>query len=77
MPSFEQLLIDFFSPESIWSVILRAVFWVVIAFVIIISTDQPNPQRSRRKLRSNLGFALIFITLSTGLVYLLFGFVGI
>lgn len=77
MPSIEQLVIWFFSPESIWSVVLRGVIWFVIAIVIIVSTDNPNPDRAFKNMKSNIGFFLMFLTLSGGLVYLLFGFTGV
>jgi len=63
-----------FSVNSIWSVVARGVLWFVIATVIIVSTDSPNPQKSFKKMKSNLGFLMMFLILSTGLVYLLFGF---
>lgn len=60
--------------DSIWSVLLRGGIWLAIAIIIIISTDAVNPDMSRRKLRSNLGFFLLFLVLSGGLMYLLFGY---
>jgi hypothetical protein len=59
---------------SIWSVILRGLFWVVIAGGIIVSTDTPRPEQGHSKIKQNLGFILLFIVLSGTLVYLLFGF---
>jgi len=63
-----------FSVNSIWSVVARGALWFVIATVIIISTDAPNPQESLHNLKSSLGFLVIFLLLSGGLIYLLFGF---
>jgi hypothetical protein len=63
-----------FAVDSIWSIILRGGIWFVIAIVILISVDNPNPQQSMEKLKSNLGFFLMFLVLFGGLVYLLFGF---
>lgn len=74
--SIESIIIALFAADSIWSVILRAVIWVVIALVIIISTDKPDPDKGFKDLKSNLGFFMIFLTLSGGLVFLLFGFTG-
>jgi hypothetical protein len=65
-----------FQVDSIWSVVLRGGVWFAIALVIIISTDAANPERSAKNLKANLGFLLLFIALSTGLIYLLFGFSG-
>ncbi len=61
--------------DSIWSVVFRGALWLLISLVIIISTDAPNPERSLKNLKSNLGFFLLFLILSGGLIYLLFGYV--
>ena len=60
--------------DSIWSIVLRGVIWLIISMIIIISMDNPNADLARKKLRANLGFFIIFMLLSGGLVYLLFGF---
>ena len=74
MDSIREIFQSFFVVDSIWSVIFRAGLWFVIALVIIISTDVANPEKSVRKMKSNLGFMLLFIILSSGLIYLLFGY---
>lgn len=74
MDTLQTLAHQAFAVDSIWSVILRGAIWLMIAIVIIISTDQPNPQQSMHKLKANLGFFLMFIILSGSLIYLLFGF---
>jgi len=60
--------------DSIWSIVLRGAIWLIIALIIIVSVDNPNSQVANKKLKANLGFFLMFIILSGGLVYLLFGF---
>ena len=60
--------------DSIWSVVLRGAIWFSIALVIIVSTDNPNPEKSLKNLKSNLGFFLLYLVLSGSLLYLLFGF---
>jgi hypothetical protein len=55
---------------------LRGGVWFAIALIIIISTDAANPDKSAKNLKSNLGFLFLFLVLSTGLIYLLFGFAG-
>jgi len=77
MPTLDQVMFILFSAESIWSVVLRGAIWLIIALVIIVSTDKPDPDKAFKDLKSNLGFFLMFITLSGGLVYLLFGFAGV
>jgi hypothetical protein len=65
-----------FKVDSIWSVVIRGGVWLIIAMVIIVSSDQANPESSLRSLKANLGFFLMFLILSGGLLYLLFGFAG-
>lgn len=61
--------------DSIWSVIARGILWLVVALVIIVSTDNPDPEEQIKNVKSNLGFLLVFVMLSGGLLYLLFGYV--
>jgi hypothetical protein len=70
----QDILKAVFAVDSIWSVVARGLIWFVIAVVIIINTDTPNPSESLTNLKANLGFVVIFLILSSGLVYLLFGF---
>jgi hypothetical protein len=74
METIAEIARSFFAVNSIWSVVFRAAIWFVIAFVIIISTDTPDPEKSLKNLKSNLGFFLLFLTLSGGLVFLLFSY---
>jgi uncharacterized integral membrane protein len=63
-----------FDPSSIWSVVARGAIWFVIAAVIIVSVDSPNPNQSFRRMKSNLGFLVLFLVLSGTLMYMLFGY---
>jgi len=74
MPTLQELTHLLFAADSIWSVALRGAIWLIIALVIIVSTDQPDPDKAFKNLKSNLGFFLMFVVVSSGLVYLLFGF---
>lgn len=74
MEILESLVTLIVAPTSIWSVVARGALWFIIAFVIIISSDRPDPQSSLKSIKTNLGFLVMFIVLSSGLVYLLFGF---
>lgn len=69
-----ELLVSLVAVDSIGSVVLRGGIWFLIATVIIISTDNPSAAITKRSLKRNLGFLLLFIFLSGGLIYLLFGF---
>jgi hypothetical protein len=72
--TIRELVISAFAVDSFGSIVLRGVIWLAIALVIIISADAADPDKATKNLKSNLGFLLIFIVLSGGLVYLLFGF---
>lgn len=63
-----------FRADSIWSIVARGVLWLLVSLLIIISTDQADPEKSIKNLKSNLGFFLFFIFLSGTLIYLLFGY---
>lgn len=75
MPAIQDIVQGFFQIDSIWSVVLRAGIWFGIGLVIIISTDTANFQSSGGGLKKNLGLFLLFLLLSGGLMYLLFGFI--
>lgn len=70
----QSIFYSLFSVTSIWSVIGRGALWFIIATVVIVSTDAPNPESSLKNLKANLGFLVLFLVLSGGLIYLLFGF---
>jgi len=74
MELLRELISKAFAADSIWSVVLRGVIWLVIAIVIIVSMDSPNADSSSVKLKANLGFFLMFTMVSGGLIYLLFGY---
>lgn len=74
MTLLQELVHQAFAVDSIWSIVVRGGLWLLVAIIIIISTDHPDPDKSIKNLKSNLGFFLMFIFLTGGLVYLLFGF---
>ncbi len=74
MDILQNILGSIFKVDSIWSVVARAVVWFIVATVVIISVDNPDSEKSMKSLKSNLGFAALFLVLSGGLVYLLFGY---
>lgn len=69
----QQLAYDFFSVTSFWSVVFRALIWIVISVLILIATDQPKPEVGKQNVKSYLGFFLLFMLVSTSMVLLLFG----
>lgn len=75
MDILTNLLSKALTVTSIWDVIIRGVVWFIIAIVIIVSVDNSKDgEDAGKNLRSNLGFLLMFLVLSGGLVYLLFGY---
>lgn len=72
--TIRELVISAFAVDSFGSIVLRGVIWLAIALVIIISADAADPDKATKNLKSNLGFLLVFMVLTGGLVYLLFGF---
>lgn len=72
--TIKELVISAFAVDSFGSIVLRGVIWLAIALVIIISADAADPDKATKNLKSNLGFLLVFMVLTGGLVYLLFGF---
>jgi hypothetical protein len=76
MENLQSIVQGFFQIDSIWSVILRAGIWFAIGIVIIISTDGASSQNSTSNVKKNLGLFFLFLLLSGGLMYLLFGFIA-
>ena len=77
MEVLREILQKAFAVDSIWSVVTSGAIWLGIALVIIVSMDKPNPDQSLKDLKSNLGFFLMFILLTSGSIYLLFGFTAV
>lgn len=74
METIQELLRSAFAIDSIWSIVVRGLIWLVIALIIIVSVDKPDSSKSIKDLKSNLGFFLMFTLLASGLIYALFGF---
>ncbi|MBD3250267.1 MAG: hypothetical protein GF381_01710 [Candidatus Pacebacteria bacterium] len=74
MPTVISVIQKALAVDSVWSVVLRGGIWLVIAIIIMISTDKPDPGKSMKDLKASLGFFLMFMIISGGLIYLLFGF---
>jgi hypothetical protein len=63
-----------FAVDSIWSVVFRGAIWLVVAVIVIINSNTPNPQKAMPKLKAQLGSFLLFLTLSSGLLFMLFSY---
>ena len=74
MDIIQNILSSIFRVDSIWSVVARTVVWFIVAIIVMVSVDNPDSEKSMMNLRSNLGFLAMFLVLSGGLVYLLFGY---
>jgi hypothetical protein len=74
MDKVKQFVIKVFAVDSIYSIGIRGGIWFGIAFVIIFSSSHTDNHKTKKNLKSNLGFFFVFISLATLLVYMLFGF---
>ena len=66
---------NMFDVTSIWSIVLRAVIWIVISIIILIATDSPSAEQATQNTKSYLGFFVLFVVVSGSLLFLLFGVV--
>lgn len=74
MEAVAQFFRTLFIVDSIWSVILQAVLWFVISIVIIVSTDNVDPDTNHQQVRTNLGYLSIFLIVSGLLFFMLFSY---
>lgn len=66
-----------FVVDSIWAVMTQAAVWFIISVIIIVSTDNVDPDITHNKIRTNLGYFSIFLILSGLLFFMLFGYTPI
>ncbi len=71
--SMREILANLFNISSIWFFVFQTVIWFAVCIGIIASTDVARPERSYGKIKQNLGLLLLFIILSSGLIYIMFG----
>ena len=62
-----------FSINSVWFFVAQAVVWFALCLVMIASTDTARPQQNYTRVKQNLGFFFLFVTLTGGLLYMVFG----
>lgn len=74
MDILQNILGSIFRVDSIWSVVARGAIWFIFATIVMIVVDNPDPEKSLKNLKSNLGFAVLLLVLSGGLIFLLFGY---
>jgi len=74
MSQVQNIIISLFAIDSLPGVAFRAFIWFIIAILIMVISSKPNFNKTRKNLKSNLGFLFIFIALATTLIYMLFGF---
>ncbi|OGJ21366.1 MAG: hypothetical protein A3A82_01650 [Candidatus Pacebacteria bacterium RIFCSPLOWO2_01_FULL_47_12] len=70
---FSEIMHALFDITTMQSLLVRAGIWLVIATVIIISTDSAKPDNASIAIKRNVGTLLLFLVLSGGLFYFLFG----
>jgi hypothetical protein len=62
-----------FDVSSIWSVVLRAVIWMVVSIIILMATNNPDPDQIKENTRTYCGSFFMLVVVSYGLIFLLFG----
>ena len=73
MDYLQNIAFSMFDVTSVWSVVLRAVIWMVVSVIILIATDNPDPDQIKDNTRTYLGSFLMLIVVSGSLIFLLFG----
>ncbi len=73
MSTLQTIFQSLFDLNHIWWLVAKTLLWFIIAIIILIKTDKPDPNKAFKDLKSTLGFFLIFMIVSTGLLYFLFG----
>lgn len=61
----ETYVLPLFQFDSVWSVVVRFVFWIIIAITIIASVDAAYKKSTTKNVRSNLGLVLMFLIIVT------------
>lgn len=76
MDNAQALITMLVAPTSTAGIVLRGVIWLVIATVIIISSNRYNLKVDpSQTIKRRLGSLFIFMMLSVGLMYLLFSYI--
>lgn len=76
MDNADALITMLIAPTSTAGIVLRGAIWLVIATVIIISSNRYNLKVDPSQvIKRRLGSLFIFMMLSVGLMYLLFSYV--
>jgi hypothetical protein len=76
MDSSQDLLTLLVAPTSTAGILLRGAIWLVIAIVIIISSNRYNQKIDPTQvIKRRLGSLFLFMILGVGLMYLLFSYV--
>lgn len=70
----KELLDQLLNPTTPGAIMARAIVWFAVTIAVIAATEathrHANPER---RMKENLGMFLLFLILSGGLIYLLFG----
>lgn len=72
LSELNQVFAALFDITEVWWLVAKAVIWFIVAFIIIVKSDSPEPAEAFKDLRSTLGFFLMFLIVSGSLIYLLF-----
>lgn len=70
--AISNFIIDNLQADSIGSIILRAVVWVILVTIFAIGVAQG---KSMTRVKSEAGFFLLFLVLTAAAIYFAFGFI--
>ncbi len=73
MEFVKSIAFSLFDVTNTWSVVFRALIWIIVSILILIATDNPDPDQIKQGTKSYLGSFLILIAVSSSLIFLLFG----
>jgi hypothetical protein len=73
MPSsVNDIIINLIKVDSIWSIVIRAVIWLVLISIFAYGAAK---NKSQSRVRAEAGFFLLFIILTGVTLYLVFGII--
>lgn len=76
MENTQDLVALLIAPSTTWGIALRGLLWLVVAIVIVISSNRySNKIDPTQVIKRRLGSLFIFMFLSMGLMYLLFSYI--
>ncbi len=76
MDKAQALLLLLVAPTTTWGILLRGLIWLLVATVIIVSSNRYSTRIDPTQVvKRRLGSLFLFMFLSVGLIYFLFSYV--